>query len=278
MAEPARSLPTHREDDGDLPGFPVLQRWVEHPDGRLELLVRPLTPEDFLNPQPEDTMTEGEPHFNLRMQLADILKRHFEPNALILGDVIHKLGPGLPAPSPDVSVILGARPGQRQSFSVPEEGVRPDLIIEIISPSSKAIRKVDEVDKVDAYSRAGIPEYLLIDLPRRGNAYRLGLKGYRLNERGGYSPIEPDSDGHLRCRATRLRFFIAGGRVRVIDDRTGQPLLYSDEVQARGQAEAAARKTAEAAQEREATARKAAEAEVAQLREELERLKGKTSS
>lgn len=266
MAEPARSLPTHREDDGegDVPGFPVLQRWIEHPDGRLEFLERPLTPEDFLNPQPNDKIPQEEPHFNLSLQLADLLKRHFEPNALILGDVIHKLGPDLPAPSPDVSVILGARPGQRQSFSVPEEGVRPDLIIEIVSPSSKAIRKVDEVDKVDVYSRAGIPEYLLIDLPRRGNAYRLGLKGYRLNERGGYSAIEPDSEGHLRCRATRLRFFIAGDRVRVIDDRTGQPLLYSDEEQARGQAEAAARKTAEA--------------EVARLREELDRLKGKTSS
>ncbi len=262
MAEPARSLQTPREDEAAE--SPLLQRWTEHPDGRLELLVRPLTPEDFLNPQPEDTMTEGEPHFNLRMQLADLLKRHFEPNALVLGDVIHQLGPGLPSPSPDVSIILGARPGQRSSFSVPEEGVRPDLIIEILSPSSRAIRRVDEVDKVDAYSRAGIPEYLLVDLPRRENAYRLGVKGYRLNERGRYSPIEPDAEGHLPCLVTRLRFFIEGDRVRVVDDRTGQPLLYSDEVQARGKAEAAARE--------------AAEAEVARLREELERLKGKTSS
>jgi Uma2 family endonuclease len=254
MAEPARILPIPREDE---PEFPVLQRWIEHPDGRLELLVRPLTPEDFLNPQPEDTMTEGEPHFNLRMQLADLLKRHFEPNALILGDVIHQLGPGLPSPSPDVSIILGARPGQRSSFSVTEEGVRPDLIIEILSPNKKAIRKVDEVDKVKAYSRAGIPEYLLIDLPRRGNAYRLGIKGYRLDERGGYKPIEPDAQGHLLCKATRLRFFIEKDRVRVIDDRTGQPLLYSDEEQAR---------------------RRTAEIEAAQLREELERLRGKTSS
>jgi Uma2 family endonuclease len=253
MAEPARILPIPPEDDA-VPGFPVLQRWIEHPDGRLELLMRPLTPEDFLNPQPEDTMTEGEPHFNLRMQLADLLKRHFEPNALILGDVIHQLGPGLPSPSPDVSVILGARPGQRASFSVTEEGVRPDLIIEILSPGKKAIRKVDEVDKVEAYSRAGIAEYLLIDLPRRGNAYRLRLKGYRLDERGRYSPLEPDAQGHLLCKATRLRFFIEGDRVRVVDDRTGQPLLYSDEEQAR---------------------RKAAEVETARLREELERLKHK---
>jgi Uma2 family endonuclease len=269
MAEPAKNLPIPQEDDE--PVGPVLQRWIEHPDGRLELLVRPLTPEDFLNPQPEDIMTQGEPHATLRRQLADLLDRHFKPNSLVLEDVIHQLGPGLPSPSPDVSVILGARPGRRESFSVPEEGVRPDLVVEIVSPSKQSIRKVDEVDKVDAYSRAGIPEYLLIDLPRRGNAYRLGLKGYSLEPGGRYSLIEPDSRGYLLCLATRLRFFIEADRVRVIDDRMGQPLLYSDE-------EEALRRAAEAAKESEAAARKAAEAEIARLREELERLKGKTSS
>jgi Uma2 family endonuclease len=256
MAEPARTLPISREDDAAA-GVPMLQRWIEHPDGRLELLVRPLAPEDFLNPQPEDTMTEGEPHFTLRMHLADLLKRQFEPNALVLGDVIHQLGPGLPSPSPDVSIILGARPGERSSFSVTKEGVRPDLIIEILSPSSRAIRRVDEVDKVEAYSRARIPEYLLVDLPRRENLFRLGLKGYRLSPEGKYSPLEQDARGHLLCEATRLRFFIEKGRVRIVDDRTDTILLYSDEEEA---------------------AREAAEAEVARLREELERLKGKISS
>ncbi len=254
MAEPAKHLPVPQEDDESK--TLLLQRWIERPDGRLELLVKPLTAEDFLNPQPEDTMTQGEPHATVRRQLADLLDRHFKPSSLVLEDVIHKLGPGLPSPSPDVSVILGARPGQRDSFSVPEEGVRPDLVIEIVSPSSRKIRTVDEVDKVVAYSRAGIPEYLLIDLPRRGNAYRLGLKGYWLEAVGRYAPIKPDSQGHLLCRATRLRFLIEGDRVRVIDDRTGQPLLYSDE---------------------EESLRRAAEAELARLREELERLKGKTS-
>lgn len=255
MAGPAKRLPI--PEDNEESGGPFLQRWIEHPDGRLELLVMPLTPEDFLNPQPEDIMSEGELHSLVRRQLADLLDRHFRPDVLVLVDVIHQLGPGLPSPSPDVSVILGARPGRRESFSVPEEGVRPDLVIEIVSPSKKSIRKVDEVDKVDAYSRAEIPEYLLIDLPRRGNSYRLGLKGYWLEARGRYAPIRPDSQGHLLCRATRLRFLIEDDRVRVIDDRTGQPLLYSDE---------------------EESLRRATEDEIARLREELERLKGKTSA
>lgn len=262
MAEPAKRLPIPPEDD-DEPGFPVLQRWIERPDGRLELLSRPLTAEDFLNPQPEDTMTQGETHANIRRRLADLLDRHFK-DALVLEDVIHQLGPGLPSPAPDVSVILGARPGERGSFSLPEEGVRPDLIVEIVSPGSKAIRKVDEVDKVAAYSRAGIPEYVLIDLPRRGNRYRLGLQGYRLDSEGKYVPIEPDSQARLLCEATRLRFCVEEGRVRVIDDRTGQPLLYSDEEEARRRAAEEARKTAEE--------------ETARLREELERLQSRLRS
>jgi Uma2 family endonuclease len=261
MAEPARNLPTPRnlETEDDESGFPVLQRWAERSDGRLELLVRPLTSEDFLNPQLEDTMPQGEPHASVRRQLADLLDRRFKPDAIVLKDVIHVLGPGLPSPSPDISVILGARPGERPSFSVPEEDLRPDLIIEIVSPSSKKIRDVDEVDKVEAYSRAGIPNYLLLDLPRRGNGYRLGLKGYQLDSEGRYRPIVPDAQGRLLCEAIHLRFFIPpeGDRVRVIDDRTGQPLLYSDEEEA---------------------ARKAAEAETSRLREELERLKSKTPS
>ena len=57
MAEPARTLPISPE--AAEAGSPMLQRWIEHPDGRLELLVRPLTPEDFLHPQLEDSMTQG---------------------------------------------------------------------------------------------------------------------------------------------------------------------------------------------------------------------------
>ena len=269
MAEPAKRLPIPQEDD-DEPGFPVLQRWIERPDGRRELLSRPLTPEDFLNPQPEDTMTQGETHANVRRRLADLLDRHFK-DALVLEDVIHQLGPGLPSPAPDVSVILGAQPGERDSFSVPEEGVRPDLIVEIVSPSRKAIRNVDEVDKVTAYSRAGIPEYVLADLPRHGNRYRLGLKGYRLDSVGKYVPIEPDPKGHLLCKATRLRFCIEEDRVRVIDDRTGRPLLYSYE-------EETLRRDAENARMVAEEARRAAEEENARLQEELRRLKSRLES
>jgi Uma2 family endonuclease len=268
MAEPVRNLPASwdaEEVEEDDLIVPLLQRWVPGPDGRLELLVRPLTREDILYPQLEDKILQGEPHAEFRNQLADLMRRRFQPDSLVLEDVcIRDLGPDLPEPSPDVTVVLKARPGERSSFSVAEEGVRPDLIIEIVSPSKAEIRKVDEEDKVWVYSEAGIPEYVLLYLPRPKKGGWIRPVGYRLVSRGQYRPIEPDAQGRIFSETTRLWFAPAGKRIQVFDDRTGERLLYSDE-------EEAGRRAAE---ERAA----AAEAEAALLREELERLKRKLGS
>ena len=309
MAEPVRNLPDpwHREpeEEDDLI-VPLLHRWVPKPDGGFELLVRPATREDLLYPQLEDKILQGEPHAVTRRQLADLLSRRFEPASLVLEDVcVRDLGPGLPEPSPDVTIVLKARPGERSSFSIAEEGVRPDLIIEIVSPSTAEIRKVDEEDKPGVYSAAGIPEYILLYLPRPRKGGSIRPVGYRLDSRGQYHPIEPDAQGRIFSETTRL-WFAPGKRIQVIDDRTGERLLYSDEEEAgrkvaeeQAAHEAKARRVAEekaareararrveetgrkAAEEeaaREAEARRSAEAEAALLREELERLQRKLES
>lgn len=255
MAQPVRHLPIAYEPDEDDSGRPVLLRLVERPDGRLETVEMPLTPELFLSPQLEDQILQKEPHGVLRGALTDLLRRHFAPESLVLEDVQHDFDvPGLPPTGPDISVTLRAKPGERTSFFVRDEGVRPDLIIEVLSPDSAAIRKVDEVAKVALYERAAIPEYLIVDLPRRANQRRFRLKGYRLDRQGRYRPIEPDAQGRFLCQATRLWFTVSaeGDRVLVFDQETGERLLYSEEEEA---------------------GRKAAEAENALLREELERLK-----
>lgn len=255
MAEPVRHLPFAQEPDEDDSGRPVVLRLVERPDGRLETVEMPLTPELFLSPQLEDNILQKEPHGLVRGGLTDLLRRHFSPESLVLEDVQHDFDvPGLPATGPDISVTLRARPGERTSFLVRDEGVRPDLILEVLSPDSAAIRKVDEVDKVEIYEKAGIPEYLIVDLPRRANQHRFRLKGYRLDRQGRYRPIEPDPQGRLLCKATHLGFTVSpeGDKILVFDQKTGKRLLYSEEEEA---------------------GRKVAEAENARLREELERLK-----
>lgn len=273
MAEPFSQAP--EEDDS---GRPVLLRWVEHGDGRREQLVMPLTPELSLEPQIEDQIPQGEAHSRVRNELFVLLRRHLGPGALVAVDLQHDFGvPGLPRISPDLSVSLGARPGKRTSFVVREEGVRPDLIIEVLSPDSARIRKVDEENKPEIYERAGISEYLIVDLPRNANRHRFVLKGYRLDRRGRYRPIEPDAQGHLVCAAAGLGFTVSpqGDRILVYDLRTGERILYSEEEEALRRIAEARAVVAEEKAAREAEARRAAEEKAARLSEELERLKSR---
>jgi Uma2 family endonuclease len=263
MGEPARKAyptgsgepePELVDDDGVV----LLQRWIERPDGHLELLEIPLTPEDFLDPQLEDTMVQGLPHSRIRRYFAEILDRHFQTDedVMILEDVKHLFGPGLPGPAPDVSVIRGALnpDDDLQSFDILEQGVVPCLVIEVVSPFDARIRRTDEVDKVSLYQRIGIPEYLLVDLPRRGTGRRFRVRGYRLSPAKRYQAIEPDDQGYLLSETTQLRFGVPpkGDRVDIFDVRTGERLRTPLE---------------------EEEGRKAAEKEIQRLHAEIERLR-----
>jgi Uma2 family endonuclease len=260
------------EPDEDGSGTVLLQRVVELPDGSLELLERPPTLEDYLDPQLEDKLIQGKLHALVRRTLADILYRYFrlDEKMLVLEDCKVLLGPGLPGPGPDVSVIRGARypDVDFDSYDVVEQGALPCLLIEVISPKDRRIREMDEVDKKDLYERVGILEYLLVDLPRRATGRRFRVRGYRLGAGRRYQPIEPGKDGRLLSETTGLRFGVPpdGQWIEVFVDSTGERLLTSWEEE-----EKAAREEEKAA--REAEARKAAEEEIALLRAEIERLK-----
>lgn len=260
MAEPARKTPTEETGtpaeeplEDEVPLF--LQRWVERPDGRFELLELPLTPELFLDPQLEDKMPQGRLHSDLMASFKETLRVHFiaRPDIMILMDVKHLLGPGLPGPSPDISVIQGARNPERDrsSFNLRAEGVTPCLILEIVSPLSARIRKVDEEDKVALYERVGVREYLIVNPPRKATGYRFRITGYRLDAKRRYRPIEPDERGRLRSETTGLLFGVSpqGDRIEIFDAETGEPLRSHEED------------------------REAAEAEIGRLKAEIEQLK-----
>ncbi len=271
----------------------LLERWVERPDGRMEQLLVPLTPEDYLNPQFGDKWLQGRPHSEQTADIADRLRRWFRsrPDILVLNDVQHRLGPGFPNPSPDVSVIRGARhPDANMScFDVVVQGVVPHLIVEVISPRSPRIRRVDEIDKVTLYQQVGVPEYLRVDLPRRRRP-RYQISGHRLDQAGVYQSIVSDEQGRVLSETTGLWFSISseGNRIVIQDVATGEFLRTSEEEEERGDAaeakaaaEAEARqaaelkaRAAEAKAAAEAEARRAAEAELARLRAEIERLRG----
>ena len=236
----------------------------------MELLELPLTPELFLNTRLDDKMIQGFLHSQTVIQLYELLDRffHADPETIVTTDLQHLLGTAKPAP--DVSVIRGlAHPDfGMESYDLRKTKVPPSLIIEVVSRSSLRIRQADEVDKVQLYERVGIAEYVMVDLPRRGNRNRFRLKGLRLDGGGRYRPMAPDSEGRLVSETTGLAFGVSpeGDRVYVFEAATGRRLLTPLE-------EVGARQATEERAEQEASARKAAEEEVARLRAEIERLR-----
>ncbi|HYU34160.1 MAG TPA: Uma2 family endonuclease [Thermoanaerobaculia bacterium] len=275
MAEPAwktlTGTPEHEVSDDETMEEPTLSRWVRRPDGRLELLELPLTRELFLDPQLGDTMTQGEWHDITAGEIASLLRNHFrrQADARVFHDMKHYLLPRRPAPSPDVSVVRGLRPKRRRtSFRVKTEGVRPCLLIEVVSPGPEA-RQADLVDKVELYRLAGIPEYLIVDSPGGVTGTPFKLLGYRLDAAGRYQPMQPDGEGRFLSETTGIWFQVSpdGERILLFEVPTGRRLLNLTEQEERANREAEARKAAE-------DARHTAEAEMARLRAELERLRG----
>lgn len=307
MAEPVRKHPTHEETkpahrapDEELSGIDIVQRWVEGPDGRMQLLELPLTPELFLDPQDEDKIIQDPVHHRTVDLLFDRIRRHLAaaPDVMVLSDAKHLLGPGLPGPGPDVSVVRGIKERVFKSFDLEEQGVAPCLIVEVVSPSSPRIRKTDEVDKVALYEQVGIPEYILVGLRQVGRtSFRFGLRGLRLGPDQRYRPMKPDDQGRFLSETTGLLFAVApqGDGIDLFDAQTGERLLNSDEEEAgRKRAEEEARgekerrkmaeqkvrheegrrKMAEDDARAERERRKSLEAEIERLRAELGRRGG----
>lgn len=92
---------------------------------------------------------------------------------------------------PDVYFVDHVEPsGDRKAWVAWEEGGRlPDLIVELLSPSSEHI---DRTVKKDLYARVfRTRDYFLYDFDTGT------LEGFRLAG-GSYQPIQPDSQGRLR--------------------------------------------------------------------------------
>jgi Uma2 family endonuclease len=304
MAEPARKPPIHdetkparRAPDEEFSGIDVVQRWVEGPDGRMQLLELPLTPELFLDPQDEDKIIQHPVHHFIVGLLFDWIRRRLasEPDVMVLSDAKHLLGPGLPGPGPDISVVRGIKERDFASFDLAEQGVVPCLIVEVVSPSSPRIRKTDEVDKVALYEQVGIPEYIMVSLRRVGrNSFRFGLRGLRLGPDQRYRPMVPDDQGRLLSETTGLLFAVSpgGDGIYLVNAQTGERLLTSDEEEAgrklaeqearvekerrrlaeqEARAEKERRRLAEQEARAEKERRNALEAEIERLRAEIER-------
>jgi colicin import membrane protein len=277
MADPVRKQPAGGVLDDDP--FFYGSRWisVRLPDGRIVDEQIPLTPDDLLDPQLGDQVTQSNRHSKMARRLIDLLEEHFDsrPDVHIVNDLKILWGiPKLSEPSPDVAVIQGVWSDDEDwdSFDVQREGARPCLILEVVSSKDAATRRNDYEKKVEIYERAGVPEYLIYDPPTPVTRGRLLLTGHRLGADGRYRSIEPDDRGFLLSETTGLLFGIArdGRTPLVIDAATGKRLLTGKEAAKKARERVRA---AEGRAQSESEARKAAEAELARLRAEIERLK-----
>ena len=123
---------------------------------------------------------------------------------------------------PDVMVALGVADGIRERYIIPEEGKAPDLVIEVLSPSSE--ENSDLSEKVRWYAAEGVREYIVVDPSGKFADTQPRLQRYRL-EQGVDLPAElADPDGVLRCRVIPFGLTVRDDAVRVMDLATGEVL------------------------------------------------------
>jgi len=154
--------------------------------------------------------------------------------------------------APDFFVVLNTTRRVRKAWVVwEEEGHTPDVVIELLSPSTE---DVDRGTKKRIYERLlKVSEYFLYD-PESG-----ALEGYQLDPpRGQYVKKKADARGWLQCE--RLGLWLAKRRCTLYQreeewlhffDAQGDPLMHPAELVERAQARAEAEKErAEAAEQR----------------------------
>ena len=235
--------------------------------------------------------TDGKPmaasdlHRDILNGTIETLKAHYkqQPDVYVSGDILMYYVEGDPhqVVAPDVLVSFGLDKKRRDTYLVWIEGKLPDFVMEF---SSKTTYDDDLEKKVDLYASLGIQDYLLYDA--EGLYLPSPLMGYTLVD-GVYVPISEDEDGGIHSAVLSLDFHVDDEGLGIYDPvacawlrtPTESAEALAEQEAARAEQEATRAETAEALAE-QAAARaenaearaEAAETEVAQLREQLERL------
>ena len=101
---------------------------------------------------------------------------------------------------PDFFVVQGVAHRPRNSWVVWEEGKGPDLVIELLSPTTAHLDRTDK--KLVYQDNLRVPEYFLFD-PNNGDFEGFGLRD------GIYEPLVPDAQGRLiseQCQLALVRW------------------------------------------------------------------------
>lgn len=227
------------------------------PDGTSYYVEIPLTEEDLLDPQEGDRKMQTSEHARCAVEIFDRLDNYYvdDVTTSVFFDLKMEWGiAGLKEPAPDIAVVPQMREKDPDlgTFKVLEQGTRPALVIEVMSPHYQG----DNTVKVTLYQTAGVKEYLIVN-PYHGdhrNHYHLTL--YRLVGQQ-YQAVKPDEEGRLFSETTGVFFAVSAAPRKVILTvaATGEKLLTAkEEKQARVAAEAQARLETQARLEAQAQA------------------------
>ncbi len=209
---------------------------VTQADGTVVSVHVPLTALEFLHPQEGYRLPNSTFHEDVAGGAKDLLSRRYasNPDVAAFRDLIIKWDiTELRDHCPDTFLVFGLRNKEqnRTNFTVAEEGVRPALIIEVVSPR---YRKEDRETKVVQYAKGKVQEYVIIDRRTYRRQVLDEVLGYRLLGEH-YQPITPDEEGRIFCETVGLWISLQNGRLLMEDAQTGQHLKTSLELAAENQ-------------------------------------------
>lgn len=212
-------------------------------------------------------MGETDLHRNIMFASIESLKLHYAGQQVyVSGNILLFYQPGNRRRhvSPDVLVVKGLEPHDRENYLLWEEGRPPHVVIEVTSDST---RDEDLYDKFEIYrDQVRVVEYFLFD--PRGDYLEPALQGYRLKARR-YEPVKPVA-GRLPSRELGLHLETHQRQLRFFDPAIGSWILTPEEARHTAEAE---RRQAEAECRQIKAKWQQAEAEVERLRQKLEALR-----
>ena len=214
---------------GYLELYPYGHRDVLHYDADGKCVgseMVPLTLEQVLHPEETDYPVSSARH-DFEVRYLATAFQGLAPAALVTSDVPHHWGvAGLGHHRPDVAVAFGISDlrALRPKFVCDDEGTRPVLVVEVVSPSTRETDVEDE-KKVGQYLRAGVEWYVIVD--REEDEDEPTLIGRHLAD-GEWVRMELDAEGRLYLPPVDAYLRVRDGELECLDARTGLLVTIGD--------------------------------------------------
>ena len=164
-------------------------------------------------------MAETDIHRQLLSDLVFTLENFFraQPDVYVSGNLLIYYVEGNPKKriAPDIFVARGVKKRQRRIYKLWEEGVAPQVMIQL---TSRQTWREDLQEKWRLYEQLGVEEYFIFD--PEYDYLDDPLVGYRLKD-GKYKVIGAH-DGRLRSKVLGLELVDTGETLRLFDSKSKQ--------------------------------------------------------